>query len=189
MMNIIRFFRIQIKDKIRFFKMAILLYKHRDKELFIDTLTGCLDRTLFEELAKREISRAKRYKHRLCLIIIDVDNLKEVNTEYGHLEGDEVLRKIAKVLRGESREVDILVRWGGDEFILVMPETKKSGPSLFAKRVSEELYKLSSSMTNKPSLSVTMGVTFWKKGLGLDVLIDKADDDLLKKKKKKKVWI
>ncbi len=134
-MDIIRFFRIQVKDKIRFFKMVILLYKHRDKELFIDTLTGCYDRTRFEEFVEREINRAERYKHRLCLIIIDVDNLKEVNTKYGHLKGDEVLRKIAKVLRGESREVDIPIRWGGDEFILVMPETKKSGPKKYTERV------------------------------------------------------
>jgi diguanylate cyclase (GGDEF)-like protein len=176
-----------VRKIIQFFRTVKLVLRYGEEVLLKDTLTKVYNRVLLKELARKEISRAERYKHKLCLLLIDVDNLKKINDEYGHLEGDKALKTIAEVLEGESREVDLLIRWGGDEFILIMPETKKSGPSLFIERVSEKLKKASEELD--VSLSVTIGIMFWKEDLDLNTLIQKADLDLLKKKKGKKVWI
>jgi len=177
-----------IRKIIQFFRAVKLVLKYGEEVLLKDTLTKVYNRVLLKELVKKEISRAERYKHKLSLLLIDVDNLKKINDEYGHLEGDKALKIIAEVLERESREVDLLIRWGGDEFILIMPETKRSGPSLFAERVSKELKRISEEL-DELSLSVTIGIMFWKKDLDLNTLIQKADLDLLKKKKEKKVWI
>jgi len=156
-----------------------LVFKYGEKGIFKDPLTGCYIRLLLEEMAEREINIAERYKHKLCLIVADVDGLKKINDKNGHLEGDKALKKIGEVFKKESRKTDLIFRWGGDEFLIIMPDTNKFGPQRFIKKVSKELDKF--------SLSVSMGYVFWEKGLNLDTLIKIADANLLLKKKSKKV--
>ena len=170
-----------MKRIMQFFRAVRLVLKHGEEGIFKDPLTGCYSRRLLEEIAEREINMAQRYEHKLCLIIADVDGLKKINDENGHLEGDKALKKIAEVFKQESRKTDLIFRWGGDEFIIVMPDTSKFGPQRFIEKVSKELDKF--------SLSVSMGYVFWEKGLNLDTLIHVADLKLLEKKKIKKAQI
>jgi diguanylate cyclase (GGDEF)-like protein len=164
----------------RLFTAVKFIFKHGD-EVFKDSLTGCYVRVLFKDLVEREIDLTKRYKNKLCLVIIDMDGLKKINDEQGHLKEDKALKKIAEVLKANCRKTDLVFRWGGDEFIIIMPNTSKLAPNHFLKNVSKELDKF--------YLSISAGTSFWEKNLSLDALIDVADIKLLGEKKLKKAQI
>jgi len=165
----------------QFFRAVRFIFKYGENGIFKDPLTGCYMRILLEELAEREINMAERYKHKLCLIMIDIDGLKKINDNDGHLKGDKAIQKIAEVLKKRCRKADLIFRWGGDEFIIFMPDTNKSGPDYFIERVLKELDKF--------SLSISAGIAFWEKGLNLNTLIQIADIKLLSQKKIKKAQI
>src|SRR3989344_301934 len=94
----------------------------RLEELVItDELTGLKSRRAILDSLDQEIDRANRGKIKLCVVYIDVDNFKEVNTDYGHEQGDEVLRKVAEGLKNSTRKADSLGRLSGDEFLLLVP--------------------------------------------------------------------
>lgn len=103
-----------------------------------DGMTGAFGRRIGEELLRLQFAHAQRSEHPLALVFVDLDNFKTVNDRYGHDEGDRVLRKAAEAIRGMLRQSDILVRWGGEEFLLVMPNTGREG----AKRAAERLRQI-----------------------------------------------
>jgi len=88
-----------------------------------DPLTGVLNRYALEELLEREASRSERYAHPIGFLMIDVNRFKEINDRFGHAMGDKVLQAIAAVIQHNIRDADILVRYGGDEFLVILPET------------------------------------------------------------------
>ncbi|HEX8721031.1 MAG TPA: diguanylate cyclase [Pyrinomonadaceae bacterium] len=90
---------------------------------FTDHLTGLANRRRFERQLEREVARTERYGRPFCLLIVDVDNFKEVNDTYGHDAGDEVLRCVANVIQSGTRGIDTGARIGGDEFAVILPET------------------------------------------------------------------
>ena len=104
-----------------------------------DELTGLPNNRAFRETIDREAARAERFGHELSLIILDVDNFKSVNDTYGHLQGDEVLRLIGKVLLEEPRAIDEPARYGGEEFVVALPETSTEGAVEMAERIRERL--------------------------------------------------
>ncbi|MCX7625491.1 MAG: GGDEF domain-containing protein [Candidatus Sumerlaeaceae bacterium] len=113
--------------------------EHKKKELeqlaTHDALTGIKNRRLVLELMQHEVERARRYRFPLCVVMIDIDHFKHVNDTHGHLVGDEVLRQFAKILEENTRAVDIVGRYGGEEFIIVMPETGLDGALVSAERI------------------------------------------------------
>lgn len=88
-----------------------------------DKLTGLYNRNRLDELLQKEIERSQRYSHQFSLCIIDIDFFKQVNDNYGHIIGDQVLETFAQLLRTDTRVTDILGRWGGEEFVILFPET------------------------------------------------------------------
>ena len=104
-----------------------------------DELTGLPNNRAFREKIDREASRAERFGHQLSLIILDVDNFKSVNDTYGHLQGDEVLRLIGRLLSEEPRGIDEPARYGGEEFVVALPETGTDGAVELAERIRERL--------------------------------------------------
>ena len=106
-------------------------------EAITDTLTRVYNRRYFEARLREEISNAKRYMYPISLLMIDIDNFKEINDRYGHLIGDEILQKVSKILKKNIREGDILARYGGDEFSLLLPHTSWS----VGRKVSKEQLK------------------------------------------------
>ncbi len=100
-----------------------------------DALTGLNNRRQFEERLKQEVSNAKRQKHALCAIMLDIDYFKKVNDTYGHFAGDVVLKKIATLIKSALREYDIPSRYGGEEFIILLPSTKVEDAFIVAERL------------------------------------------------------
>jgi diguanylate cyclase (GGDEF)-like protein len=88
-----------------------------------DPLTGIYNRRYFNQVVEQEINRSKRYKHPIAFLMIDINRFKEINDRFGHQMGDSVLQQVASLLLQEVREADVVVRYGGDEFLVVLPET------------------------------------------------------------------
>jgi len=162
-----------------FFRMAKFIYKYGVENLLRDPLTGIYNRIPLEEFGEREIRRAERYKRPLCCIILDLDGLKIINDgKGGHSAGDKALKIVATVLKKNCRKIDLVVRFGGDEFIVLMSETAKSGVKQFLQKVANELSGF--------SLYISAGTCFWRKGMTLDELIEEADTNLYVEKNLKK---
>jgi len=104
-----------------------------------DELTRLPNNRAFRETIDREASRAERFGHQLSLIILDLDDFKSVNDTYGHLQGDEVLRLIGRLLLEEPRAIDEPARYGGEEFVVALPETGTDGAVELAERIRERL--------------------------------------------------
>lgn len=100
-----------------------------------DPLTGLYNRRCFYDRIDYEIGKMKRTKLPLSFALIDIDNFKTINDTYGHLEGDRVLVEIAGIFKTQARSGDTIVRWGGEEFAMILPETDKSGALAFAERI------------------------------------------------------
>ena len=102
-----------------------------------DFLTGLLTRGAFHTSFEQEISRAKRHSHNATLVFFDLDGFKEINDKHGHLAGDEVLRQVGAIILASKRKEDVACRFGGDEFVILLPETDR----FMALRVSEKIHK------------------------------------------------
>lgn len=153
-----------------------------------DPLTGLLNRRALQERLTSEIERAARYEHQLVLLMIDLDHFKEVNDTYGHLVGDEVLREIACVLTNEVRTVDIVGRYGGEEFVVVLPEQGLEGGRAFAERVRERVaqtvFKGGDELENGVRLTISVGIASYpsENMHSADELIARADEALYRAK-------
>jgi diguanylate cyclase (GGDEF)-like protein len=105
-----------------------------------DSLTGCFNRSYFNERFPIELTRAKRYRHPLSLIICDIDHFKNINDNYGHQAGDVVLKEFAAMIMASIRDkVDWIVRYGGEEFLIILPETDTGGAQILAERLRERI--------------------------------------------------
>ena len=103
----------------------------------VDDLTQLYNRRYFFERFNQEVERAKRYQRPLSCIIMDIDFFKHVNDSYGHLAGDQVLIDIAQILRNNCRQSDLAGRYGGEELIILLPETEAGGAMIIADRIRE----------------------------------------------------
>jgi diguanylate cyclase (GGDEF)-like protein len=142
----------------------------------IDALTGLFNRQMFNELFHREIARSRRYKEPLTLILIDIDHFKPINDTYGHLIGDQILIELSKELETILRTSDLLARWGGEEFALLLSHTDLAG----AKRAGEKIREhLAASRFGGPgSITVSMGAAQYSEGDSEESLFQRADEAL-----------
>ncbi|WP_028536137.1 GGDEF domain-containing protein [Paludibacterium yongneupense] len=141
-----------------------------------DQLTGAYNRRGLAEFLQREIARSERNGSPLCVALIDVDNFKQLNDRYGHLAGDDALRYLVDVIRGNIRPADVVARFGGEEFVLLMPETSEAEAVDTVRRLQRELTK-TFFLANNDRLVITFsaGVARWHLGeVDTDVL-ERAD--------------
>src|SRR5437660_5580950 len=111
-------------------------YVERVKQLaYLDGLTGIFNRRFFELRIMEEVERARRYGSTMAVIMTDIDHFKRLNDEFGHLLGDEVLRQISAVFRSQLRKLDVVCRYGGEEFVLLLPETSGEDALAVAEKV------------------------------------------------------
>jgi diguanylate cyclase (GGDEF)-like protein len=124
-----------------------------------DGLTGLCNYRYFHMQLHNEMLRAQRYMHSVSLVIIDIDNFKQVNDNHGHLDGDLVLKSVAGIIWGESRKTDTVARYGGEEFIVILPETDLKGAASFAERVRKKIEAHTVSVANVTiEVTVSLGV-------------------------------
>jgi diguanylate cyclase (GGDEF)-like protein/PAS domain S-box-containing protein len=146
-----------------------------------DSLTGLQNRRMIFERIKHEIERVRRYKVDLSLIFCDLDCFKEINDTYGHNAGDGVLRTIADILRRSVRTSDSIGRYGGDEFIIVLPQTSLKGARELAERIRINVQDTKFAMQDGKSAGTTMsiGVAFYDgTETDIDALISRIDTAL-----------
>lgn len=140
----------------------------------IDSLTQIANHKAFYEVAEKEIERSRRYRHPISIAFIDCDDFKAINDDYGHHLGDEVLRAVAGVIQENKRGTDLGARIGGDEFVILMPET---GQDAALEALTRLQAKLAQIMEKQP-LPVTLSIglaTFQEPPLSADEMLKRAD--------------
>lgn len=135
-----------------------------------DGLTGIYNYRFFFSSLEKEMERVKRYNKSLILIMIDIDNFKQYNDESGHQRGDEALEKIARILESSVRSMDLVARYGGDEFAIILPHTDDQEGAVVAARIRKAI-----DAENFP-LTISMGIACYKgEPIAPTDLISKAD--------------
>ena len=158
-----------------------LLRQAGQKELYkemsiMDGLTGIYNRRYLDELLRREFERAKRYNQPLAVLMADIDDFKKYNDTHGHLEGDELLKKLANFLVDAVRGVDMVFRYGGEEFVVFLPQTLKAGCVEVAKRL------VNLARQNLPT-TLSIGLAAFPEDANeVDDLLKKADQALYQAK-------
>jgi diguanylate cyclase (GGDEF)-like protein len=151
-----------------------------------DALTGLSNRRHFMPAAQRELDLARRHGQALAIVVLDVDHFKSINDAFGHLHGDEVLVQVAQRCRHALRTTDLLARWGGEEFIMLLPNTPLPQARQLADRVREAITAEPRIQIGGQAVQVTasMGAAGTMPGqvLSLDTLIQRADNALYRAK-------
>lgn len=155
--DIIESFDIPNSNKTEVLKKINFMYKQTRKMSLTDILTGLFNRRYFEDFFEREYNRAKRYNSHLSLAIIDIDLFKTFNDSYGHLCGDYVLKELSYLLKQNFRQSDVICRYGGEEFVVILTETSLNDAFIPLERLRKliENHKFN---YKKQSFTVTISV-------------------------------
>jgi len=150
-----------------------------------DSLTGALNRRAFLETGAHELERARRNNQSMLLLIFDIDHFKEFNDTYGHQAGDEILCKIVSACRLTLRAVDLLARWGGDEFVILLPDTDQPGGRIVAEKLRRAVAELSLPMDAGPAhTTISVGGSLWLAGEDPQGILRNADHALYQAKER-----
>jgi diguanylate cyclase (GGDEF)-like protein len=158
------------------------LEQELEKNATTDRLTEVFNRTKFHEIIKQEVERAKRYNQPLSMIMFDIDHFKNVNDTFGHSIGDYILKNLTQVVKENLREIDYLVRWGGEEFIIITPQTEMERAGVLAERVRKAVENYKFDIVGR--ITISLGVTQFKKHDTEDTFITRTDDALYSAKRR-----
>ena len=145
-----------------------------------DELTGLLNKRAFDKLSHREMAKSQRYGHSFSILMADADTLKVINDQYGHEAGDKLIRTIADTIQVNLRETDILARYGGDEFVIFLPETAPEQAREVADRVRDAVANINFMIHNKTmTVSVSIGMASYPQdSSSVDDILDRSDKAL-----------
>ncbi|MEX2130327.1 MAG: GGDEF domain-containing protein [Pseudohongiellaceae bacterium] len=169
------------------FSILLILREKLDAEnqklATLDPLTNICNRRALIELTERELLRSYRTNRWPCLLMLDIDHFKEVNDQHGHLVGDQVLVELANLIKEQLRDLDVVGRYGGEEFCILLAETDENGGLVSAERLREAIEKLVVT-TDETSVTITasIGLAFAHSGDTLDQLLARADTALYQAK-------
>ena len=158
---------------------VVSLYDSMKVMAVTDGLTGLFNHREFYQSLRRELERARRYRHTLSLLIIDVDDFKRFNDRFGHPAGDFALRKIGELLRKCARTTDIIARYGGEEFAVILPESTPGGALMVAERIKSEVseHNFIPEASDPVHLTVSIGIYSSEKGeASEDQMVALADE-------------
>jgi diguanylate cyclase (GGDEF)-like protein len=148
-----------------------------------DALTGLLNRRAFSGGLRTELARSSRYELPLSVLLVDIDHFKTVNDTHGHAAGDLALVEVANTVRGMLREPDVVCRWGGEEIVILLPNTGPSGAAVAAERLRAQVAAMELEYGSvKLKLTVSIGITELQRGDDLERLIERADAALYEAK-------
>lgn len=146
-----------------------------------DYLTGLYNRRKGQELLDYEFNRSRRYDSRFSVIMLDIDYFKQTNDEFGHSTGDQVLKGIAMLLRDDVRVADMVTRWGGEEFLIICPETDLEGAAQLAEKLRRRIEQYEFPVCGHKTVS--FGVAAYEKAdATVERLVARADDALYEAK-------
>lgn len=158
---------------------VVSLYENMKVMAVTDGLTGLYNHREFYQSLRRELERARRYRHTVSLLMIDVDDFKRFNDRFGHPAGDFALQNIAELLRKCARTTDILARYGGEEFAVILPESTPGGALMVAERIKMEVagYNFIKNSTNPVHLTLSIGIYSSESGeVSEDQIVSLADE-------------
>jgi diguanylate cyclase (GGDEF)-like protein len=149
-----------------------------------DPLTELLNRRHFFELADRELERCRRQNSELSFILLDIDLFKQVNDQYGHLMGDNVLITLANEVKKQLRKVDFCCRYGGEEFVICLPDTPKEGSFDVAERIRNQVERTQFSTQDEDAftVSISLGIATREQEENVEAILKRADDALYQAK-------
>lgn len=145
-----------------------------------DRLTQVYNRMKFEEVMAREVDVLKRYKRPLSVIMLDIDKFKDINDRHGHAFGDYVLKVVSHIIKGQLRGIDYIVRWGGEEFIIIAPDTELQKAVALGERIRKAIDK--HHFERSLNVTASFGVSQYRDADDVDSCIGRADEALYKAK-------
>ncbi len=171
-------FRKEVKDLLDHMNDCIgVLYDAATR----DEKTGLYNNKFFDNIMEMELEKAQRGKQKLSLVITDIDFFKKVNDTYGHVKADELLERLAKVIMKTIRKSDIPARFGGEEFVVILPETSLTKANKFCTRLKNVIHK--DKILKKFGITVSGGITEYKARDTKKKMLARADKALYKAKK------
>jgi diguanylate cyclase (GGDEF)-like protein len=164
------------------------LHRKLVEHSIVDTLTGIANRRYFDKQLNGEWLRGRRNNTPLSLIIVDIDNFKLYNDNYGHLNGDKCLHRVAQALQnGVKRPTDLVARYGGEEFAILLPETELEGAAMLAESLRQQIINLSLPHAYSPvynQVTISLGVaTVFPHNIPASILVERADKALYRAKR------
>jgi len=174
-------------------ELALKESERRYRELsIVDELTGLFNKRHFNKHLALEVERARRYGHPLSLLMMDIDNFKHHNDTYGHADGDRVLARLGKIIAEAIRVNDLACRYGGEEFVVILPETEGEAACVVAERIRErfaaEKFHPTPDVTVQKTISI--GVAQYRSPETGDALLERADENLYAAKEQgKNRWV
>lgn len=154
----------------------VKMFEKMQHQATIDGLTGLSNHRRFYEVLEKELWRSRRYGGQISLIMIDIDNLKTINDNYGHRAGDAVIREISRRVKGCIRQIDCAARYGGDEFAVILPNTTLDEAAIVASRMVEEVSKTPVVCNQREiGLSISVGLGRYDANISPEDITSRSD--------------
>jgi diguanylate cyclase (GGDEF)-like protein len=165
----------RVRSDNEFIANSLGVLRQAEHNAFTDPLTGLGNRRWMQDMFDREVTRSQRDGRGLCLMMIDIDNFKLFNDHYGHIAGDRVLLAVAEALRDRLRPTDLIARFGGDEFAVLLPSLDVEQARQAGERLRQRILELSPSSLSK-AITISIGVSSQVSGDDVGSLVQRADE-------------